>query len=883
MTNQTSFQKSLGGSPAGIISRFCTLTLVAILMAGGAAAGLAQSQPDAAKPAQKQAVKKTANPDEKTVGGYQVHQSIELGGRIAKVSGSQPMWDTTINQSTGMRVLNQSMEMRTLNAKKTPFFDTLSTFATGFGGDPYDVARLKMSKGKAWDLSGTFRRDRNFFDYNQFANSLDPTPSTPGGAPGSGEVIKQNNTLHLYNTVRRNSDLRLTVMPTSPVSIEFGYNHGTHEGPTLITSRGTVTAQVFQWFRHAADTYTAGVNVKLAPRTALSFDESVIDYKGDAYFTLPNSSLPLYNLAANAMFPVAAPTTPGVASSSGLMATLGPTLVPYTYTAATNTVAPATCGGAAVTGGGVTAPSTLQQEVQNGVMLAFCKAATVDNQSMPIRSLFPTEQIRFSSRYWDKFSFNGRAAYSAGNSQVVNYNWTQEAYTNTRPSYSSSTKTWTPGTDTVGTVYTGTGNHNQYSNSTRAYFNADGGMVAELTKRLSISDTLSYSSFQTTGSLGYQTVTYKVSDPETSLATEPSLFTNFSSAGVVAGAPVATVTSSAPLQAAGLPWWLNQNITSNTALASFIASPMIKVSGGYRFRTRKINYLSNSNLVPTSDMVWHENTGLFGAVIEPTRTIRVNVNYDIMTSGSANTATLSETFTRSQPDKSQHVKVRASVRPSKQVSLFATGNVYLAQNDDPLVNGKQHNQDLSLGASIAPTDTLSFDLSYAYDEVYSVTDSCFGWAATSIPDTFVTPPYGATNINTCSATNSPSPHQGSTSFFYFNNYYKAPSGYYMGVVNYAPVKVFRFNGGVRLNSMHGTADLLNPIQTPGSLDSRTLMPFADAEFKVAQQWAWHGNYTYNGYGEQGSANLVSNGFTSNGLPSRNNHGNVLTLGVKYAF
>jgi hypothetical protein len=54
-------------------------------------------------------------------------------------------------------------------------------------------------------------------------------------------------------------------------------------------------------------------------------------------------------------------------------------------------------------------------------------------------------------------------------------------------------------------------------------------------------------------------------------------------------------------------------------------------------------------------------------------------------------------------------------------------------------------------------------------------------------------------------------------------------------------------------------------------------------FDIAPQWAWHGNYTYYGYGEQGTQNAVVNGYYSNGLPSRNVHGNVLTLGVKYAF
>ena len=55
------------------------------------------------------------------VGGYSVRQSIEVGGRMVSTAGSLPMWNTMVNQSSGGRVLNQSLEMRALKGKKTPF------------------------------------------------------------------------------------------------------------------------------------------------------------------------------------------------------------------------------------------------------------------------------------------------------------------------------------------------------------------------------------------------------------------------------------------------------------------------------------------------------------------------------------------------------------------------------------------------------------------------------------------------------------------------------------------------------------------------------------------------------------------------------------------
>jgi len=174
MTIQTNSRKCLGGSPAGLsVTRLCTLTLAAILLTCGAVAGFGQVQPDAAKPTKSVPAKKPAAvPGETISHGYQVHQSIEVGGRYTKTSGSEAMWDTLFNQTSGGRVLGQSLELHSVNPSKTPFFDTLTTSSTGYGGDPYDVSRLRVSKGRWYDFAGSFRRDRNYFDYNLLANSL---------------------------------------------------------------------------------------------------------------------------------------------------------------------------------------------------------------------------------------------------------------------------------------------------------------------------------------------------------------------------------------------------------------------------------------------------------------------------------------------------------------------------------------------------------------------------------------------------------------------------------------------------------------------------------------------------------------------------------------
>ena len=58
-------------------------------------------------------------------------------------------------------------------------FDNLSFSNFGYGGDPNDVSRLHIDKNKWYDFQLLFRRDKNFWDYNLFANPLNPASSKP--------------------------------------------------------------------------------------------------------------------------------------------------------------------------------------------------------------------------------------------------------------------------------------------------------------------------------------------------------------------------------------------------------------------------------------------------------------------------------------------------------------------------------------------------------------------------------------------------------------------------------------------------------------------------------------------------------------------------------
>src|ERR1019366_3729016 len=66
------------------------------------------------------AAQNAPEPKETIREGYAVHQSIDVGGRIADQSGSLPMYDTLVNLHSGSRIFQQSLEMHAV--PKSPHF-----------------------------------------------------------------------------------------------------------------------------------------------------------------------------------------------------------------------------------------------------------------------------------------------------------------------------------------------------------------------------------------------------------------------------------------------------------------------------------------------------------------------------------------------------------------------------------------------------------------------------------------------------------------------------------------------------------------------------------------------------------------------------------------
>src|SRR5277367_2398937 len=92
-------------------------------------------------------------------GDYNIHQTIEFGYRSSNINGNLNTYNT---------------------------FENLTFTNFGYGGDPNNVSRMHVEKNKWYDFRLLFRRDKNFWDYNLFANPLNPASLNPPGSLSTG-------------------------------------------------------------------------------------------------------------------------------------------------------------------------------------------------------------------------------------------------------------------------------------------------------------------------------------------------------------------------------------------------------------------------------------------------------------------------------------------------------------------------------------------------------------------------------------------------------------------------------------------------------------------------------------------------------------------------
>ena len=227
-----------------------------------------------------------ASGEGKEIGGYQVTQSIELGGRIADVSGSQPMYDTLVNYQTGARILEQSLTMRSLSHED--IFDTLTLNSFGWGGDPEQATRLRIAKYHWYNFNFTYQKMQNYFDYDLFANPLNP----PTGSP----FIPILNSPHAYYDRQNLYNYDLMLFPMQRLSFRVDYNRNRIIGPALSSDHQGTDALINQNWNNTLNGFRFGADFRINKKTTLSYTQSLQYYFGGATYNLNGfNSWPLPN------------------------------------------------------------------------------------------------------------------------------------------------------------------------------------------------------------------------------------------------------------------------------------------------------------------------------------------------------------------------------------------------------------------------------------------------------------------------------------------------------------------------------------------------------------------------------------------------------------
>jgi hypothetical protein len=301
-----------------------------------------------------------SSPDEVNYGGYRVHQSIEAGYRVSDVTGSGAMFNSLTNLHDGPRVFEQTLSMQSANHEGL-LLDDLFVTSVGWGGDPNNYLRMRVSKNQWYDFRASFRRDHDYFDFNLLANPLNPASSTP--------AVEVETSPHQFATRRRMSDLDLTLLPHAKLSFRLGFSRNNMTGPSWTSMHEGTDAQLLQPWNTTVNAYRLGVDFKLLPHTVLSYDQFLNYYKGDTSAQL--NALP-FTLAN------------GTAVDLGL---------PF------NTAASQPC-----------ATPLLADNVVNPA----CNGYFAYSRFQATRNSFPTEQVSLRGNYFRRLELTGSFSYSSG-------------------------------------------------------------------------------------------------------------------------------------------------------------------------------------------------------------------------------------------------------------------------------------------------------------------------------------------------------------------------------------------------------------------------------------------------------------------------------------
>jgi len=812
--------------------------------------------------------------------GYTINGSVDLGGRMSGLSGSGAMYDTMVNMQSGPRVLGETFQMHALPGTKHTLIDSLSVFGSGFGGDPYSFAKMDFYKGKVYEFSGMFRRDRQYFDYDLLGNPNIPSgqsiPIGPTGAPtGSLAWPQVEQSPFMFNTVRRMTDTDLSIFPLSKVTYHAGYSQNIFQGPSLTPSgyqfAGSYDVLLQEYQRNSTDDFTGGIDWKPIQGTKLTFEEEIDHYKADSYFTLAPSDFTVQEADG---------------TNVALLANYD-SLTPYS----SNSCNASSMG---------TSPMLLGSANSGGlpVINAACAVATGYLRSQPTRILYPTETFRFQSSSIKNVSMNGDVRYTKANMSL--------------PNYYDSFQGLGVASKTAGALRSQT--YRATATADRDVIAANYGIIWQASKTVSLADQLNFSNVHQPGTSTMTSSTSLLTPMDSGASTGNETINNPTLITTTGAAGASTLEGSGAI-GTPLPGYFGQRFLTNTMTVSWDATSRATLSLGYRYGTHTIaEGTVNPGDVPlavgttTGGIVTiNENGGIFNAALRPTANWNLNGTVEIFYADNA--------FTPVGPRQTKHYRVHTLYRPKSWATVSGafndrerhnnTNNTGLTPLDGP-IDHVDHSRAVSLGANLFPNEHYGLDFNYAYSDVYTATNICYD-AAASATQPGAAPASGAL----C-----PGATVRGTNYYEFGparDFMDAPTQSGSVALMLSPIKSLKSNIGYNISAVNGSRFYNDARDVAGSLVSTYQSPFVNLAWTLHRGLTWNAAYNFYGYGEGGpsgspycsasnptlasptvpvvscsdpSLTGLQTGLTispAGETAPRNFHANNVTLGVHYEF
>ncbi|MGA7342945.1 MAG: hypothetical protein WBX18_20250 [Terracidiphilus sp.] len=815
--------------------------------------------------------------------GYSIHQSVDVGGRMIGTVGSGAMYDNMVNLQSGPRVLDETFELRALPGTKNTPVDTLTAVGSGFGGDPVNFVRMYASKGKIYEFTGMFRRDRRYFDYDLLGNPNIPSGQTipigPSNAPtGSFAWPQTMQSPFLFNTVRRMTDLGVVLAPLSKVTYRIAYAKNLMEGPSLSPSGyqfAKYNAVLAEYQRNSTDDITAAVDWKPVRGTMLTYEEQITHYKGDSFFTLAASSMiaqePDGTPVAINDFDSLSPYGIGACNTGSMGAAYTNST---TYTIFSAPISP------------------------NGppVINPACAVVTSYLRSQPTRAIFPTEVLRLQSASLKNLSMNGNVRFTNANMHLPNY---YDSY----QGLNGATRELT---------YAG----NAYAK--RQVLAADLGAVWQTTSNFSLEDQINFSNMHQPGTAVF------TSGTTVATATNPNETINypgpFTTTSAAAGASTIEGSPAIGTPAAG---FTGQLYITNNLTGSWDVSPRAMFSLTYRYQNHVVAEGNPHNIpLPVGASIGgtvtiNENAGVLTAAVRPTDNLDLNGSVEIGYDDNA--------LTPVSPRQLRHYRVHARYRPKPWATVSGAFNDLerhdntnnnqsaVTAGDDPYegpLDHVDHSRMVSMGADLSPNEHFGIDFNYSYSDVYAATNICFDNGNQNAPSKPGAYPGTATLTSSGAPNVCPGVFtRGSTTQlgdWFGRDFMDAPTQFGTVALDLSPNAKLRYGAGYRISAVNGSQFFNDARGVNGSLVSTYQSPFLKFAWTIHPGLIWRAEYNFYGYGEGGPSGpencSTSTATTSVVVPCtslaaqtgltispagetapRNFHANMATLALRYEF